>query len=214
MADFRYINWGNSNVGKFVLENGSGIYRGQCTQVVSQLLKDLGYPAYNRARGNGNEVGAYMVANGEASFVGTNLSSIPAGQIHVVCTGVGVEGAGHVFVCAANDVVFEQNVRGGGSPRNFGIGNTYPMRLGRLGEAWRGTKHHYKLLVNTDFDSVDGSGDSGGDPDDSDGDNQNRLIENSIIDIKKKKANKFESTKTSKTYHPIKLRKIQHPRNG
>ena len=214
MADFRYINWGNSIVGKFVLENGSGIYRGQCTQVVSQLLKDLGYPAYNRARGNGNEVGAYMVAHDEAVFVGTNLANIPAGQIHVVCTGVGSLGAGHVFIAAANDVVFEQNVRGSGAPRSFGIGNTYPVRLGRLGEAWRGTKHHYKLLVNTDFDSVDGSGDSGGDPDDSDGDNQNRLIENSIIDIKKKKANKFESTKTSKTYHPIKLRKIQHPRNG
>ena len=104
MADFRYINWGNSIVGKFVLENGSGIYRGQCTQVVSQLLKDLGYPAYNRARGNGNEVGAYMVAHDEAVFVGTNLANIPAGQIHVVCTGVGSLGAGHVFIAAANDV--------------------------------------------------------------------------------------------------------------
>lgn len=215
MADFRYINWGNSLIGKFVLENGSGIYRGQCTQIVSQLLKDLGYPAYNRARGNGNEVGAYMVAHDEAVFVGTNLSSVPAGQIHIICTGVGSLGAGHVSVVAANDVVFEQNVKSAGAvQRNFGIGNTWPVRLGRLGESWRGTKYHYKLLVNTDFDSVDGSGDSGGDPDDTDGDNQNRLIENSIIDIKKKKASKFDSSKTSKTYHPIKLRKIQHPRNG
>lgn len=215
MADFRYINWGNSLIGKFVLENGSGIYRGQCTQIVSQLLKDLGYPAYNRARGNGNEVGAYMVAHDEAVFVGTNLSSVPAGQIHIICTGVGSAGAGHVSVVAANDVVFEQNVKSAGAvQRNFGIGNTWPVRLGRLGESWRGTKYHYKLLVNTDFDSIDGSGDSGGNPDDTEGDNQNRLIENSIIDIKKKKASKFDSSRTAKKYYPIKLRKIQHPRNG
>lgn len=215
MADFRYVAWGTGLLGKFVLENGSGIYRGQCTQIVSQLLKDLGYPAYNRARGNGNEVGAYMVANGEAVFVGTNLSSVPAGQIHIICTGVGGDGAGHVSVVAANDVVFEQNVRvSGAQQRNFGIGNTWPVRLGRLGESWRGTKHHYKLLVNTDFDSVDGSGDSGGDPDDTDGDNQSRLIGRSVIDIKKKKSNKYESSRTSKKYHPIPYTKRQHPNNG
>lgn len=215
MADFRYVAWGTGLLGKFVLENGSGIYRGQCTQIVSQLLKDLGYPAYNLARGNGNQVGAFMVAAGEAVFVGTNLASIPDGQIHVICTGVGGAGAGHVSVVAANDVVFEQNVHiSGAQQRNFGIGNTYPVRLGRLGEAWRGTKHHYKLLVNTDFDSVDGSGDSGGDADDSDGDNQTRLIKQSVIDIKKKKANKFDASRTSKKYQAVPYSNKRFKNNG
>lgn len=216
MADFRYVAWGSGLIGKFVLESGSGIYRGQCTQVVSQLLKDLGYPAYNKARGNGNQVGASMVAAGEAVFVGTNLTSVPAGQIHVVCTGVGdLSTAGHVFVAGANDVVYEQNVRMSGLPtRNFGIGPTYPFRLGRLGESFRGTKHHYKVLVNTDFDSIDGSGDSGGDPDDNDGDNQNRLISKNLINIQKSKSSKYDSARTSKKYHPIPYGKRQHPTNG
>jgi len=216
MADFRYVAWGSGLIGKFVLESGSGIYRGQCTQVVSQLLKDLGYPAYNKARGNGNQVGASMVAAGEAVFVGTNLASVPAGQIHVVCTGVGdLLTAGHVFVAGANDVVYEQNVKvSGAQQRNFGIGNTWPVRLGRLGESWRGTKHHYKLLVNTDFDSIDGSGDSGGDPDDNGGDNQNRLISKNLINIQKSKSSKYDSARTSKKYHPVPYGKRQHPTNG
>lgn len=215
MADFRYVAWGTGLLGKFVLENGSGIYRGQCTQIVSQLLKDLGYPAYNLARGNANQVGAFMVAAGEAVFVGTNLASIPDGQIHIICTGVGDAGAGHVSVVAANDVVFEQNVHtSGAQQRNFGIGNTYPVRLGRLGEEWRGTKHHYKLLVNIDFDSIDGSGDSGGDPDDTGGDNQNRLINQNLINIKKSKSSKYDSARTNKKYHLVPYGKRQHSTNG
>lgn len=216
MADFRYVAWGSGLIGKFVLESGSGIYRGQCTQVVSQLLKDLGYPAYNKARGNGNQVGASMVAAGEAVFVGTNLASVPAGQIHVVCTGVGdLSTAGHVFVAGANDVVYEQNVKiPGAQQRNFGIGNTWPVRLGRLGESWRGTKHHYKLLVNTDFDSIDGSGDSGGDPDDTGGDNQNRLINQNLIHIQKSKTSKYDSARSRKKYHPVPYGKHQFKNNG
>src|SRR6266567_625957 len=102
MADFNYIGWGSSFVGKWVLETGeSGIYRGQCTQAVSQLLKSLGYTGWHAARGNGNQVGPYMVAHGEAVYVGTNLSSVPTGEIHIVCQDVGnALTAGHVSVCA------------------------------------------------------------------------------------------------------------------
>jgi hypothetical protein len=210
MADFDYVAWGNTKiVGKWVIETGeSGIYRGQCTQVVSQLLKDLGYPAYGTARGNGNQVGPYMVTHGEATYEGTNLSSIPSNEIHVICRDVGGAGAGHVSVAAFGDIVYEQNVNNGGGTQNYGIGPTYSGRLGRLAEAWRGTRYHYKLIIDTDFDNVTGSGDDPGDPsDDPIGPNQNRFLRSNIIDIQKMKLNRSSSVKNHKQYYLVKKTK-------
>lgn len=203
MADFDFANWGSTKiVGKWVLETGeSGIYRGQCTQVVSQLLKDLGWPSYAAARGNGNQVGANMVIRGEAEYVGTNLSSIPANEIHIICKDVGNPSSdGHVSVAALGDVVYEQNVTNGGGTRNYGIGNTYGGRFGRLGEAWRGTRFHYKLTIPTDYENIDGDGGSG-DPDDNPiGPNQNRYLRIRQVDIKKTKTAQNNSIENHKKY--------------
>lgn len=205
MATFDYVAWGNSLTGKWVLETGeSGVFRGQCTQVVTQLLKDLGYTGWNAARGNGNQVGSTMVSRGEAQFVGTDLGTVPTGEIHVICKGVGGSGDGHVAVAGAGDIVFEQNVRNGLPTRDFGIGPTYSFRLGRLGEAWRETIYHYKITVITDYDNVGGT-DPGGTPgDDPTGPNQNRLVKAKIIDIKRSKTSTINSVKNHKKYHPVK----------
>lgn len=209
MADFDFIGWGNTKiVGHWVLETGeSGIYRGQCTQVVSQLLKDLGVPSYAAARGNGNQVGPNMVIRGEATYEGTNLASIPTNEIHVICKDVGNPyTAGHVSVSAIGDTVFEQNVNNGGGTHNYGVGPTYSGRLGRLGEAWRGTRYHYKLIVETDFDNINGD-DDGSDPDDAIGPNQNRFLRSNIIEIAKSKNNRLSSIKEHKDYYAIRTTK-------
>lgn len=203
MATFDFAAWGNAQIGKWVLESGeSGVYRGQCTQAVTQLLKDLGYPQYNVARGNGNQVGATMVARGEAVYVGTNVNPIPANEIHIVCLGVGQAGAGHVSVAALGDLLYEQNVSVGGLPtRNYGIGPTYPMRLGRTTESWRATRYHYKLTIDTDYDNIGGD-DSGGDPGDNpSGANQNRYQKRgAIIDIHRYKTTDNFAVKNRKKY--------------
>lgn len=211
MAAFDFITWGNTKiVGHWVVEgtpSPSGVYRGQCTQVVSQFLKDFGYSGWNAARGNGNQVGASMVARGEATYVGTNLSSIPAGEIHVICKDVGNPATdGHVSVAAVGDTMYEQNVTIAGSPvHNYGIGNTYPGRLGRLGESWRGTRYHYKIIVTGDFDDIGGD-DGGGSPGDGgSGDNQNRYAQNQTTDIVKKRKNKYEAARTHKRYESVKV---------
>ena len=207
MADFDFVNWGNTTiVGEWVMETGSGVYRGQCTQAVTQLLKDLGVADYGAARGNGNQVGPNMVVRGEATYEGTNLASIPTNEVHIICKDVGnTSTTGHVSVSAVGDIVFEQNVNVGGPTQNYGIGPTYPGRLGRLGEAWRGTRYHYKLIADTDFDNIDGD-DGGGDPgDDPIGPNQNRFLRSGIIDIKKKSLSKINSIKDHKKYYVIKV---------
>lgn len=206
MAAFDFIGWGNSKIiGKWVTESNSGVYRGQCTQVVTQFLKDFGFAGWNAARGNGNQVGATMVSRGEAVYVGTNLSSIPAGEIHVICKDVGNPNtAGHVSVAAVGDTIYEQNVNNNQPTRNFGIGATYSGRLGRLGEAWRGTRYHYKIIVEGGFDDIGGE-DPGGDPDDEgSGPNQNRYFEKYNTDIIKKRNNDIEAAKTHKNYQPVK----------
>jgi len=204
MATFDYVAWGNGLVGKWVLETGeSGVYRGQCTQAVTQLLKDLGYADYNVARGNGNQVGATMVTRGEAEYVGINLSSIPTNEIHIVCQDVGNPlTAGHVSVAAAGDIIFEQNVTITGLPtRNYGIGPTYPMRLGRLSESFRSTRYHYKLTITTIYDNITGTG---GDPTDNPvGPNTNRYLNNTIINTKKSKTNSRSSVKTKKRFEIV-----------
>lgn len=205
MASFDFVTWGNTKqVGHWVLETGeSGVYRGQCTQTVTQLLKDLGYPGWNAARGNGNQVGASMVARGEAQYVGTNLASIPEGEIHVICKAVGQPGDGHVSVAAVGDIVFEQNVTNNQPTRDFGIGPTYSGRLGRLAEAFRGTRYHYKIIVETDYDNVGGN-DGGGEPgDDPTGPNENRILKGRIIDTRKKKTSKLNSIYNHKIYHIV-----------
>lgn len=205
MADFDYVNWGNTKiVGKWVMETGSGIYRGQCTQVVSQLLKDLSWPSFAAARGNGNQVGPNMVINGEAIYVGTNLASIPANEIHIICKDVGnTSTAGHVSVAAVGDIVFEQNVHNDGGTRNYGIGATYSGRLGRLGEAWRGTRYHYKLIIPTSYDNINGD-DTGGVPADNPGDpNQNRYLRTKMVDTRKSKTNKANAIENHKKFHLV-----------
>jgi hypothetical protein len=206
MADFDYVAWGNANVvGKWTLETGeSGVYRGQCTQVVSQLLKDLGVADYAAARGNGNQVGPNMVIRGEATYEGTNLTSIPENEIHIICKDVGnISTAGHVSVCAIIDIIFEQNVYFPGAPtHNYGIGPTYPGRLGRLSESWRGTRYHYKLIAPTDYDNVGGT--DGGEPgDDGIGPNQNRYLRSKVIVTKKRKTSKNHHIKNHKRYYAI-----------
>lgn len=207
MSAFDFITWGNTKiVGKWVLETGeSGVYRGQCTQVVTQFLKDFGYSGWNAARGNGNQVGASMVARGEATYVGTNLSSIPSGEIHVICKDVGNPATdGHVSVAGVGDTVYEQNVTTSAATHNYGIGATYPGRLGRLGEAFRGTRYHYKITVTGGFDDIGGT-DPGGSPGDGVGDpNQNRYFEKYNTNIVKKRMNKSEASKTKKRYQPVK----------
>lgn len=207
MADFDFVNWGNTKiVGKWVLESGeSGVYRGQCTQVVSQLLKDLGWPSYAAARGNGNQVGASMVIRGEAVYVGTNLSSIPANEIHIVCKDVGVSGAdGHVSVAAIGDIMYEQNVHNSNPTHNYGIGPTYSGRLGRLGESWRGTRYHYKLTIATDFDNINGDGGDDTPPtDDPIGPNQNRFLRTKQVDVRKKKTSQNNSIKNHKNFQLV-----------
>lgn len=206
MASFDFVNWGTTKiVGKWVLSTGeSGVYRGQCTQVVSQLLKDLGWPSYAAARGNGNQVGANMVLRGEAVYVGTNLSSIPTNEIHIICKDVGGSGDGHVSVAAIGDIVYEQNVRNDNPTHDYGIGNTYSGRLGRLGEAWRGTRYHYKLTIDTDFDNIDGDGGGGGDPGDNPiGPNQNRYLRTKQVDVKKKKTAENNSIKNHKDFYLV-----------
>lgn len=202
MAVFNYTGWGNGLIGRWVLETGeSGIYRGQCTQVVSQLLKDLGYSGWQAARGNGNQVGPYMVAHSEAVFVGTNLAAIPTNEIHVICKDVGNPfTAGHVSVAASGDVVYEQNVTISGLPtRNYGAGPTYPFRLGRLTETFRGVRYHYKITVPSDYDNI--TGDPTDDPtDDPEGPNQNRFLRKRIITIDKFKGNKRSSIENRKNY--------------
>lgn len=210
MAAFDFISWGNTKiVGKWVTEANSGIYRGQCTQVVTQFLKDFGYPGWNVARGNGNQVGATMVTRGEAVYVGTNLSSIPAGEIHVICKDVGNPFTdGHVSVAAVGDTVYEQNVTIAGAPvRNYGIGNTYPGRLGRLGEAFRGVRYHYKIIVEGGFDDIGGE-DGGGSPGDDPGDpNQNRYAKLQANQQTKKKINRIEAAKTHKKFNQVRVYK-------
>lgn len=202
MPTFDYVGWGNALKGKWVLETGeSGVYRGQCTQIVTQILKDLGYSGYNAARGNGNQVGPTMVIRGEAVFVGTDLSSIPSNEIHVICKDVGnFSTPGHVSVAAAGDVIYEQNIGYSGAPsQNFGVGPTYPVRVGRLSESWRGTRYHYKITVETDYDNV--SGDGGiFEPDDPTGPNQNRFVRSSIFGVKKFKSAQINSIKNHKKY--------------
>jgi hypothetical protein len=210
MAAFDFVDWGNTKiVGHWVLEGSpspSGVYRGQCTQAVTQFLKDFGYSGWNAARGNGNQVGATMVSRGEAVYVGTNLSSIPAGEVHVICKDVGNPATdGHVSVAAAGDTVYEQNVTIAGSPvHNYGIGNTYPGRLGRLSEAWRGTRYHYKIIVEGGFDDIGGDGGSGDPGDGGSGPNQNRYFSKNETDIKKKHVNDIEAARTHKNYQPVK----------
>lgn len=202
MADFNYVEWGNTKiVGHWVLESGeSGIYRGQCTQVPNQLLKDLGYPAYAAARGNGNQVGPNMVVRGEAAYVGTNLSSVPTNELHVICKDVGnTSTAGHVSVAAVGDIVFEQNVNGSVT-HDYGVGPTYPGRLGRLSEAWRGNRYHYKITVDTDYDNVSGD-DGGGDPDETDGPNQNRFIKGNTLTVKRSKTAPNNAVRNHKFYY-------------
>lgn len=212
MAAFDFIEWGNTKiVGHWVVEGSpspSGVYRGQCTQVVTQFLKDFGYSGWNAARGNGNQVGASMVARGEAMYVGTNLASIPAGEIHVICKDVGVIGAdGHVSVAGVGDTVYEQNVRNDQPTHDYSIGPTYSGRLGRLSEAWRGTRYHYKVIVEGDFDDIGGDGGDPTDPDDgADGPNQNRYFKKYVIDVQKKSINNA-ATKTHKTYQPVRYYK-------
>lgn len=206
MATFDFVAWGNSNiVGKWVMDTGSGVYRGQCTQVVSELLKDLGYPLFAAARGNGNQVGPNMVVRGEATYEGTNLASIPAGEIHVICKGVGNPATdGHVSVAGIGDIIFEQNVRNGQPTRNFGIGPTYSGRLGRLGEPWRETRYHYKIIVETDYDNVGGD-DGGGEPeDDPEGPNQNRFLNGRMVSTKRKKLTDNSAVKTHKKFYAVK----------
>lgn len=207
MAAFDLVDWGSTKIiGKWVLETGeSGVYRGQCTQVVTQFLKDFGYSGWNAARGNGNQVGPYMVAHGEAEFVGTNLSSVPAGEVHVVCKDVGTPGTdGHVSIAGAGDTVYEQNVKNNQPTHNYGIGPTYSGRLGRLSEAWRGTRYHYKITVTGDYDDISGDGGSG-DPDDGgSGPNQNRYDINYNTNIKKRRNNPIEAAKTHKRYQHVK----------
>lgn len=208
MADFNYIAWGNAKqVNRWVLEDGSsGVYRGQCTQTVTQLLRDLGYPGWQAARGNGSQVGATMVARGEAVYVGTNLASIPNGEIHVVCQEVGTGRPGHVSVAAIGDIIFEENVRVGASAlliQNYGIGPVYAGRIGRLSEGFRMTRYHYKITVPTDFDNVDGD-DTGGDPtDDPQGPNQLRYLKGRIINTKKSKTNHLNAINDHKDYHIV-----------
>lgn len=208
MADFNYVAWGNlKTVNKFVVEDGSsGVYRGQCTQTVSQLLRDLGYPGWRAARGNGSQVGATMVARGEAVYVGTNLTSIPANEIHIVCQEVGTGRAGHVSVAAVSDIVFEQNVRVGAAvflTANYGIGIVYAGRIGRLSETFRMTRYHYKLTVPTDYDNIDGD-DPGGDPTDEPlGPNELRYLKGRVIDIKKSKTNKYNAVNNHKDYQIV-----------
>lgn len=212
MATFDYVAWGNGLIGKWLLETGeSGVYRGQCTQVVTQLLKDLGYVDYNVAHGNGNQVGTTMVVRGEADYVGINLTSIPANEIHIVCQDVGnFLTAGHVSVAAGSDIVFEENVTIAGLPvRNYGIGLVYPMRLGRLSEAFRSTRYHYKLTITTIYDNISSS--TVGDPTDNPiGVNSNRYINGSLINTKKSKISKHSSIKNIKRFEivPYTLRGI------
>lgn len=208
MADFNFVAWGNlKQVNKFVLEDGSsGVYRGQCTQTVTQLLRDLGYSGWQSARGNGSQVGATMVARGEAVYVGTNLTSIPANEIHIVCQEVGTGRAGHVSVAAVDDIIFEENVRVGASvflTANYGIGIVYAGRIGRLSETFRLTRYHYKLTVPTDYDNIDGD-DPGGDPtDDPQGPNELRYLKGRVIDIQKSKTNKLNSINDHKDYQIV-----------
>lgn len=210
MAAFDFIHWGSTKiVGKWVLETGeSGVYRGQCTQAVTQFLKDFGYSGWNAARGNGNQVGATMVSRGEAVYVGTNLASIPAGEIHVICKDVGNPLTdGHVSVAGVGDTVYEQNVTTTATPHNYGIGNTYPGRLGRLGEGFRGTRYHYKVTVTGGFDDIGGT-DPGGTPGDGVGDpNQNRYAAKQATDIIKKHNNRIEAAKTHKNYNSVRYYK-------
>jgi hypothetical protein len=212
MPTFDFVAWGNTKqVGRWVLEDGtSGVYRGQCTQTVTQLLRDLGYTGWNRARGNGSQVGATMVSLGEATYVGTNLTSIPSGEIHIVCQEVGTGNAGHVSVAASGDTIFEENVTITGLlTRNYGIGPTYPGRIGRLGESFRMTRYHYKLTVDTAFDGVGDS--SGGDPTtDPIGPNQNRFLRKNLVDIQKSKTLINNSVKNHKKFQlvPYKIKGI------
>lgn len=74
------------------------------------------------------------------------------------------------------------------------------MRLGRLGEAWRGTRYHYKLTVEHDFDSIGGE-DIGTEPDETSGANQNRFIRGKMPDIKKSKSNRFNAIENHKQYN-------------
>lgn len=205
MATFDYVAWGNGTLGKWLLETGeSGVYRGQCTQTVTQFLKDFGYTGWAAARGNGSQVGATMVARGEAIYVGTNLISVPTGEIHVICQEVGTGRAGHVSVAGSGDIVYEENVTIYGLPtRNYGIGNVYPSRIGRLSESFRMTRYHYKVIVDGDFDDI-GDGD-GGDPpsDDPIGPNQLRYLKGRIIDTKKSKLNKLNSIKDHKRFEIV-----------
>lgn len=209
MADFDYVAWGNSHIGTWVTENlGSGIYRGQCTQVIRQLLYDIGYPNYAVARGDGKDVGPNMVALGEAVYVGDNLTTIPANEIHVVST----DGVfGHVFVVALGDLVYESNITVAGSPtRNYGAGTTYPFRLGRLGESWRGHKRHYKLIVPTDYDNINGDGGSAGNPGGGHVSGGAQDVNDSFFKytaVKKTKSNPMMSVKDKKRYTTISLNK-------
>ena len=203
MPTFDFVAWGNTKqVGKWLLETGeSGIYRGQCTQTVTQLLKDLGYSGWNAARGNGSQVGATMVARGEAVYVGTNLSSIPSNEIHVVCQEVGTGRPGHVSVAASGDIIFEENVAIPGLlTHNYGVGPVYPGRLGRLGESFRLTRYHYKITVDSDFDGID-DGTADDPTDDPIGPNQNRFLRKRVIDTKKSKTNRFNSINNHKDFN-------------
>lgn len=207
MATFDYVAWGNSTIGKWVLEDGSsGVYRGQCTQTVTQFLKDFGYPGWQAARGNGSQVGATMVARGEAVYVGTNLAKVPSGEIHVICQEVGTGRAGHVSMAGASDIVFEQNVSTGSVIRNYGVGPTYPGRIGRLAEPWRMTRYHYKVIVDGNFDDI-GDGDGGADdPDDgAQGPNQLRYLKGRVINTKKSKNNRLNAIEDHKDYHIVNI---------
>lgn len=217
MPTFDFVNWGNTKqVAKWVIEGSpspSGIFRGQCTQTVNQFLKDIGYSGWAAARGNGNQVGPYMVAHGEATYVGTNLASIPPGEIHVICKGVGQPGDGHVSVAGVGDIVFEQNTHQPGvATRDFGIGPTYPGRLGRLSEPWRGTRYHYKITVTSDYDNIGGD-DDGSTPGDTTGENKNRFLKGKVIETKKRKSVSNSSVKNLKRYQAIKTTKHVN-RNG
>ena len=103
-------------------------------------------------------------------------------------------------VAAVGDIVFEQNVTNGGGTRNYGIGTTYSGRLGRLSESWRGTRYHYKLTVDTDYDNINGD-DEGGDPGDNPlGPNQNRFLRGNVIVTKRNKTADNFAVKNHKRY--------------
>jgi hypothetical protein len=114
-------------VGQYLIEGVSGQARGQCSQVPNKFRMLCGLPSL--AMGNGRDIVDNMVKAGLAEYCGAEAGAIWSTKHSK---------NGHTGVMLDSDYLIEQNVNISGLPaRDFGWGNTYPVRIGRLSETWR-----------------------------------------------------------------------------